>query len=81
MNNKDLKDEILRQAHNSQFSIHPGSTKMYQNLKRYYQREGMKRDVATWTLQCILARWSKEKGNRQVGYYKSFHYPNGSGIW
>lgn len=46
-NYKDLKDEILRQAHNSEFFIHPGRTKMYQDLKRYYHWENMKWDVAT----------------------------------
>ncbi|KAL8125298.1 hypothetical protein AgCh_012835 [Apium graveolens] len=29
----ELKNEILQEAHNSRFSIHPGSTKMYQDLK------------------------------------------------
>ncbi|CAA7042311.1 unnamed protein product [Microthlaspi erraticum] len=40
--NKDLKDEILRQAHTSTFSIHPGNTKMYRDLKRYYHWDRMK---------------------------------------
>ncbi|KAL8098149.1 hypothetical protein AgCh_031068 [Apium graveolens] len=30
----ELKHEILQEAHNSRFSIHPGSTKMYQDLKK-----------------------------------------------
>jgi hypothetical protein len=29
----DLKETILREAHDSSYSIHPGSTKMYQDLK------------------------------------------------
>ena len=29
----ELKEEILREAHRSNYSIHPGSTKMYQNLR------------------------------------------------
>ncbi|XP_038888111.1 uncharacterized protein LOC120078010 [Benincasa hispida] len=32
----DIKDELLSKAHSSLFSVHPGSTKMYQDLKRYY---------------------------------------------
>ena len=31
--NKELKDLILTEAHQTQYSIHPGSTKMYQDLK------------------------------------------------
>ena len=29
----ELKDEILQAAHNSRYSIHSGSTKMYRDLK------------------------------------------------
>ncbi|KFK31775.1 hypothetical protein AALP_AA6G157100 [Arabis alpina] len=43
---EDLRQEILREAHASKFSIHPGATKMYRDLKRYYHWVGMKRDVA-----------------------------------
>ncbi|KAL8146804.1 hypothetical protein AgCh_004516 [Apium graveolens] len=41
----ELKDEILREAHNSRFSIHPGSTKMYQNLKKNFWCPGMKKEI------------------------------------
>ncbi|KAF8083287.1 hypothetical protein N665_0784s0001 [Sinapis alba] len=45
---KGLRDEILQHAHQSRFSIHPGSCKMYQDLKRYYHWSGMKKDVANY---------------------------------
>jgi hypothetical protein len=32
-NLKPIKESILREAHDSAYSIHPGSTKMYKNLK------------------------------------------------
>jgi len=32
-NNKDLKLKLLREAHESKFTVQPGSTKMYQDLK------------------------------------------------
>ncbi|KAL0551868.1 hypothetical protein IC582_010957 [Cucumis melo] len=31
-----VKTELLTEAHSSPFSMHPGSTKMYQDLKRVY---------------------------------------------
>jgi hypothetical protein len=34
--NKDLKKKILDEAHLSKFSMHPGSTKMYHDLKPFY---------------------------------------------
>jgi hypothetical protein len=33
---ESLHETILKEAHNSDYSIHPGSTKMYQDLKRKY---------------------------------------------
>jgi len=33
---KTLKDEVLRETHESQFATHPRSTKMYKDLKEYY---------------------------------------------
>ena len=32
----DLREEILREFHSSRFSLHPGGTKMYQDLRRQY---------------------------------------------
>jgi hypothetical protein len=31
-----LRETILKEAHDSAYSIHPGSTKMYQDLKKMY---------------------------------------------
>lgn len=36
LNDKALKNEILREARESRFTIHPGTTKMYSDLKEYY---------------------------------------------
>ena len=35
-NDKELKKSILEEAHSGSFAIHPGSTKMYQDLKISY---------------------------------------------
>jgi hypothetical protein len=44
-NLKLIKESILREAHDSAYSIQPGSTKMYKDLKTRYWLNGMKRDV------------------------------------
>jgi hypothetical protein len=51
-NIKELKDKILREAHNSSYSIHPGGSKMYHDLKATYWWYGMKRDVAEYVALC-----------------------------
>ena len=47
-----IKDIILREAHESAYSIHPGSTKMYLDLKERFWWYGLKRDVATHVALC-----------------------------
>ena len=32
----DLREEILKMFHYSRFFVHPGGTKMYQDLRRQY---------------------------------------------
>jgi hypothetical protein len=51
-NVKELKDKILREAHESIYSIHPRGNKMYHDLKATYWWYGMKRDVAEYVSLC-----------------------------
>jgi hypothetical protein len=51
-NIKELKDKILRESHESAYSIHPGGNKMYHDLKVTYWWYGMKRDVAEYVALC-----------------------------
>ncbi|XP_054817830.1 uncharacterized protein LOC129317542 [Prosopis cineraria] len=51
----DLTKVILNEAHYSKYTIHPGATKMYRDVKRYWWWLGMKKDVMefmTWCLTC-----------------------------
>jgi hypothetical protein len=49
---KKVKDIILREAHDSAYSIHLGSNKMYQDLKASYWWYGMKREVVEYVALC-----------------------------
>jgi hypothetical protein len=49
---ESLRETILKEAHNLDYSIHPGSTKMYQDLKQKYWWYGLKRDVAAHVAMC-----------------------------
>ena len=42
----DLRTKIVAEAHGSRYSIHPGSTKMYHDLRQIYWWDGMKKDIA-----------------------------------
>ena len=47
-NIKYLRNDIMTKAHNSKYSMHPGSTKMYQNLKGRFWWNNMKREIAAF---------------------------------
>jgi hypothetical protein len=51
-NIKELKDKILREAHESAYYLHPGGNMMYHDLKATYWWYGMKRDVAEYVALC-----------------------------
>ena len=53
---KEIKDIILREAHDSAYSIHPGSNKMYQDLKTHFWWHGLKRDIAEHVALCDMSK-------------------------
>ncbi|XP_074328119.1 uncharacterized protein LOC141666033 [Apium graveolens] len=48
-----IREKILKEAHCSSFSIHPGSTKMYRDLKKHFWWSGMKEDIAEFVGNCL----------------------------
>ena len=58
-NNSNLKREILSKAHSSTYSIHPGSTKMYNDLKLNYWWPGMKREISEFVSKCLICQQVK----------------------
>jgi hypothetical protein len=49
---KALLEQIMREAHDSRYSIHPGSTKIYKDLKTGYWWKDMRRDIAHYVACC-----------------------------
>ncbi|GJW89348.1 putative reverse transcriptase domain-containing protein [Tanacetum coccineum] len=45
LNDQALREKVMTEAHSSPFTIHPGSTKMYRDLKQYFWWNGMKQDM------------------------------------
>jgi hypothetical protein len=62
-----LRETILKEAHDSDYSIHPGSTKMYQDLKRKYWWYGLKRDMAAHVVMCDVCQRVKAEHQRPTG--------------
>ncbi|GJY57583.1 putative reverse transcriptase domain-containing protein [Tanacetum coccineum] len=59
----DLRTLIMHESHKSKYSIHPGSDKMYQDLKQLYWWPNMKADIATYVSKCLTC--SKVKAEHQ----------------
>nr|GEZ36720.1 putative reverse transcriptase domain-containing protein [Tanacetum cinerariifolium] len=60
----DLRALIMHESHKSKYSIHPGSDKMYQDLKRLYWWPNMKAEIATYvtgqdTIWVVVDRLTK----------------------
>ena len=45
---KSIRELIFKEAHETAYSIHPGSEKMYQDLKNRFWWYGMKREIAEY---------------------------------
>nr|GEZ36068.1 putative reverse transcriptase domain-containing protein [Tanacetum cinerariifolium] len=49
----NLRELIIHESHRSKYLIHPGSHKMYQDLKKLYWCPNMKAEIATYVSKCL----------------------------
>ncbi|KAL0549679.1 hypothetical protein IC582_014166 [Cucumis melo] len=70
-----VKTELLAEAHSSPFSMHPGSTKMYQDLKRVYWWRNMKREVAEFVSKCLVCQQVKAPRQKPAGLFQPLSIP------
>ncbi|GJS74678.1 putative reverse transcriptase domain-containing protein [Tanacetum coccineum] len=59
----DLRTLVMHESHKSKYSIHPGSDKMYQDLKQLYWWLNMKANIVTYVSKCLTC--SKVKAEHQ----------------
>nr|CAE02128.2 OSJNBa0035M09.12 [Oryza sativa Japonica Group] len=72
---KELKDLILTEAHQTQYSIHPGSTKMYQDLKEKFWWVSMRREIAEFVALCDVCQRVKAEHQRPAGLLQPLQIP------
>ncbi|GJS97340.1 putative reverse transcriptase domain-containing protein [Tanacetum coccineum] len=63
----DLRTVIIHESHKSKYSIHPGSDKMYQDMKKLYWWPNMKADTATYVSKCLTYAKVKAEYQRPLG--------------
>ncbi|WVZ84540.1 hypothetical protein U9M48_031566 [Paspalum notatum var. saurae] len=66
---------ILSKAHDTAYSIHPGSTKMYYDLKERFWWYGMKRAVAEYVAICDTCQRVKAEHQRPTGLLQPLKVP------
>jgi hypothetical protein len=49
---EEIRNMILTEAHNSKISVHPGCTKMYQDMKSRFWWKDMKAEIAEFVAHC-----------------------------
>ena len=64
---KSIWELVLKEAHETTYSIHPGSKKMYLDPKKRFWWYGMKREIATYVAICDNCQRTKAEHQRPAG--------------
>ena len=70
-----LRREILDESHTTPYSLHPGTTKMYQDVRSLYWWPGMKRDVVEYVAKCLTCQQVKAEHQRPAGSLQPLDIP------
>ena len=57
----ELRNELVAEVHRTEYTIYPGNTKMYQDLKGQFWWSGMKRDIAQYIAKYQISQQVKVK--------------------
>ncbi|XP_073269471.1 uncharacterized protein [Primulina huaijiensis] len=70
-----IRRDVLTEAHTAPYSVHPGGTKMYQDLRRLYLWPGMKKEIASFVSECLTCQQVKIEHQRPAGLLQSLCIP------
>lgn len=74
-NDEQVRGKVLKDGHDSMFAIHPGTTKMYQDLKRTFWWPGMKSDVVNFVSKCDICKKVKADHKKPGGVLNPLEIP------
>ncbi|GJY51897.1 putative reverse transcriptase domain-containing protein [Tanacetum coccineum] len=63
----DLRTVIMHESHKSKYSIHLGSDKMYQDMKKLYWWPNMMANITTYGSKCLTSANVKAEHQRPLG--------------
>ena len=76
-NNKDLKEEILREHYDPADVGHPGQQRMQELIKRTYWWLGLKEDIKKYVQECVKCQQNKVQHQRKAGELHPLEIPEG----
>ena len=65
----------MRDGHNSKYTMHPSSTKMYRDLQSHYWWEGMKKEIAIYISKCLTCEQIKAEHQKPGGLLQPLDIP------
>ncbi|WVZ86616.1 hypothetical protein U9M48_033369 [Paspalum notatum var. saurae] len=71
----ELRKKILQEAHESVLAMHPGSNKMYQDLKQRFWWTRMKREIAKYVSECHVCKRVKADHLKPAGMLHPLNIP------
>ncbi|GJS63513.1 putative reverse transcriptase domain-containing protein [Tanacetum coccineum] len=71
----DLRALIMHESHKSKYSIHYGSDKMYQDLKKLYWWSNMKAEIATYASKFLTCAMVKIEYQKPSGFLVQPDFP------
>ena len=70
-NNSELRKELLKESHDSMLTTHPGSIKMYRDLKSHFWWSEMKKDITDYVARCLTCQKEKAEHHKPGGLLQS----------
>ncbi|GKA19832.1 putative reverse transcriptase domain-containing protein [Tanacetum coccineum] len=71
----NLRTLIMHESHKSKYSVHPGSDKMYQDMKQLYWWPNMKADISTYVSKCLTCLKVKAEHQKPFGLLLQHEIP------
>jgi transposase InsO family protein len=71
----ELRKLIFQEAHDSPYSIHPGNTKMYMDVKERFWWSNLKRDIAEYIALCDVCSRVKAEHQKPAGLLQPLPVP------
>jgi hypothetical protein len=75
-NDPDLRKLLFQEAHETSYSIHPGNTKMYMDVKERFWWNNMKRDIVEYIAKCDVCSRVKVEHQKPAGLLQPLKVPD-----